>query len=339
MKITLVGDTNLYGRTRPVEAFAAIASSLTGHDVLLGHAEGMFTRDKRELPFKVDWVHSAPETACGFVEAGFDGVSFASNVCADRQAVIDTIVAAQQAGLRFCGIGMNRSEARQALMIEKPAGRVAMLSRTSVFWPPLVPATIDHAGAATVKAHTAYVPARRAAEMPGCPPDIHTWPDAHELDDLRHDITTARSQADWVVLSMHWGVSGSALVQAYQRDIARTAIDAGADVVFGHHPHVIQPIEVYRGRPIFFSLGNFAFDLPKMHGRHREGLVVKLHLRESSIQCAVLPVQRNEKNLIAPLAANDPAWKTMTQFLLDHAEPSLRRGMMLDEQLLRFDGV
>lgn len=98
MKLTLVGDTNLYGRARAVEAFRLIAPLLSGQDVLFGHAEGMFTHDARELPFKKIWHHSPPQTAGGFVEAGFDGVSFASNVCADRQAVADTVQAATRPG-------------------------------------------------------------------------------------------------------------------------------------------------------------------------------------------------------------------------------------------------
>lgn len=68
-----------------------------------------------------------------------------------------------------------------------------------------------------------------------------------------------------VVVSWHWGLSpatgGDGRLVDYQQTLARAAVDAGADLVIGHHPHRLQAIEVYRGKVIFYSLGNFAFDL------------------------------------------------------------------------------
>lgn len=73
------------------------------------------------------------------------------------------------------------------------------------------------------------------------------------------DVAAARGKADYVIVSFHWGREASTTVQAYQRDTAHRAIDAGADVVIGHHPHVLQGVERYRRGIIFYSLGNFAF--------------------------------------------------------------------------------
>jgi poly-gamma-glutamate synthesis protein (capsule biosynthesis protein) len=210
----LVGDTNLQKRARPVEAFARIAPLLSQKEILFGHAEGMFTTRaanaaRTSLLYKERWRHSTPKIATGFVEAGFDGVCFASNVCANRDDVRETIEAGKRAGLAFCGIGENARHARAPLFIEHSEATVALLSRTSVFWPHLVPATEGEPGAATVAAHTAYGPGRRALEMPGAPPIVHTWADPAELELLCSDIAAARSRADHVVLSVHWGVSGS----------------------------------------------------------------------------------------------------------------------------------
>jgi hypothetical protein len=77
------------------------------------------------------------------------------------------------------------------------------------------------------------------------------------------DIKAAWERAEHVIVSMHWGVHfvpGD--LAAYQREYAHAAIDAGASLIVGHHPHVLKGIEVYRGKPIFYSLGNFALDPP-----------------------------------------------------------------------------
>jgi poly-gamma-glutamate synthesis protein (capsule biosynthesis protein) len=73
------------------------------------------------------------------------------------------------------------------------------------------------------------------------------------------DIISARKQADYVIVSFHWGREASGMVQAYQQAAAHSAVDAGADVIIGHHPHVLQGIERYKNGIIFYSLGNFVF--------------------------------------------------------------------------------
>jgi poly-gamma-glutamate synthesis protein (capsule biosynthesis protein) len=75
----------------------------------------------------------------------------------------------------------------------------------------------------------------------------------------RDDIAGARKEADYVVVSFHWGTEGSTIIKPYQVAAAHRAIDAGADVVIGHHPHVLQGIEHYKNGVILYSLGNYAF--------------------------------------------------------------------------------
>lgn len=78
-------------------------------------------------------------------------------------------------------------------------------------------------------------------------------------EQLSKDIAALRKQADIVIASFHWGVELSYRPDAYQRHLAHLAIDSGADLVIGHHPHVLQGLEVYKQRLIAYSLGNFAF--------------------------------------------------------------------------------
>ncbi len=98
------------------------------------------------------------------------------------------------------------------------------------------------------------------SKCPGAEPITIPSPTRAELEAMREDVRALRTKADLVILSCHWGVSSKEEPVAYQKEIAHAAIDAGADMVFGHHPHVVQAGEIYRGKPVFYSLGNFVFD-------------------------------------------------------------------------------
>ena len=90
---------------------------------------------------------------------------------------------------------------------------------------------------------------------------------------MEEEVRRARARADTVVVSFHWGDEYQREPNVWQQTLGRAAIDAGADLVVGHHPHVFQGVEVYRGRPILHSLGNFLFDQPWEHTR--EGLLAE----------------------------------------------------------------
>lgn len=79
-------------------------------------------------------------------------------------------------------------------------------------------------------------------------------------EDLKQEVAALRQQgAELVIFAIHWGAEGSYRVTTFQRELAYAAIDAGVDIVYGSHPHVLQPIEEYNGGVIYFSMGNFSF--------------------------------------------------------------------------------
>src|SRR5205814_3057683 len=92
---------------------------------------------------------------------------------------------------------------------------------------------------------------------PGIPPIVVTWADRDYLADFCDDVRTLRQRADLVVASCHWGLGEEVL--DYMTEIAHAAIEAGADIVVGHGPHYSLPVEIYRGKPIFYGLGSFSF--------------------------------------------------------------------------------
>ena len=111
-----------------------------------------------------------------------------------------------------------------------------------------------------MRAHTVYEAIEH--DQPGTPVRIHTYPHREDLAAMCADIRAAKQQADVVAVSHHWGIHFVPYVLAdYQPDVARAAIDAGADIVLGHHAHILKAVEIYKGKPIFYSLCNFATDL------------------------------------------------------------------------------
>jgi len=104
-----------------------------------------------------------------------------------------------------------------------------------------------------------------------------------EINDLSSAIKTAKQKADIVVVSFHWGEEYQPTQNERQTTLARLAIDAGADIIVGHHPHVVQPLEYYQDKPIFYSLGNFLFD-QLWSEETRKGLIAKIFFRGTKIE-------------------------------------------------------
>jgi len=146
---------------------------------------------------------------------------------------------------------------------------------------------------------------------------VLTTPDPEELGMLQADIEGLRSGADIVVVSFHWGISSSRELTEYQRKVGHAAIDAGAYVIIGHHPHVPQGIEVWKGKPIFYSLGNFVFDWEKMQGRNMEGLLVRVFVRDGKLhRVSFVPTKRNAANNVEILNPSEAPGQETTDMVV-----------------------
>lgn len=307
VELIIAGETNIQNRDDPVSAFANVRPLLDAADIRFLHLEGPLCEPSDDptapdIPHKVRWRHSDPAMVRALVEADIHAVSCASNVSYPRAAARRSAEVLGEAGIPHAGIGADMESARRPAIIERAGLRIGVLSYTSVFWPSEHAAEPGLPGTAVIRAATAYRPGRRALEMPGAPPEVVTWLEDGEADALAADIRALKQTVDLAILSCHWGVSGSPEPVAYQRQIARVAAEAGIDLVLGHHPHVLQPVEFVHGVPIFYSLGNFAFDWPKMHGRHRDGLLLRIQIARGAIgKIRVVPVMRDERNQIAAL--------------------------------------
>ncbi|ATY15420.1 poly-gamma-glutamate biosynthesis protein [Amycolatopsis sp. AA4] len=320
--ITLVlgGDVNLQGRANPETAFQPLSSLLTGADVRFVNLEGPLSGSTgTDIPHKPNWRHSPPEMVAALTAAEIDVVSVANNVTYPPAAAMASLAVLDRAGIAHCGAGANLAEAHAPAILERPGGRIAFLAYTSLCWPVGQEATEDSPGVAVAGAYTSYQPDPRVLDVPGRPPIVHTTPVRRDLELLLADIRRARAEADHVVVSMHWGLPGEELAE-YQVTYAHAIVDAGADLVVGHGPHTVQPVEVYRGRPILYSLGNLVFDWPAMRDRHRDGLLAGCVVGEQ-MRVELVPIRRDEDNECVPLTGAD-ADEALRRFV----ELSARRG-------------
>jgi poly-gamma-glutamate synthesis protein (capsule biosynthesis protein) len=111
-------------------------------------------------------------------------------------------------------------------------------------------------------------------------------------------IQTIRSACDYVVVMAHWGVEYEHEPVAQQQDAAHAFIDAGADVVIGGHPHVVEPLEIYNGHAIFYSLGNFLFD-QGWRPEVKRGLAVEVSFEYNKTRFTLTPVSTYEEVSVA----------------------------------------
>jgi poly-gamma-glutamate synthesis protein (capsule biosynthesis protein) len=201
----------------------------------------------------------------------YDVLSFASNHGSDLgpDVLLETIQVIRDLGIQVIGAGANIVEARKPAFVTKKGLTVGFLSYCSVLRQNYQ-AGETSPGAAPMRAYTHYL---QTDYQPGTAPKILTFPYQEDLDAMLADIRAAKEQCDLLSVSYHWGLHGvKGALAMYQPEVAHKAIDAGADFIIGTHPHRLKAIEVYQGKPIFYSLGNFCFDQPRWvldEGRRR----------------------------------------------------------------------
>ncbi|NKQ51346.1 CapA family protein [Amycolatopsis sp. K13G38] len=253
--IASVGDLIL-DEPDPAFFLAPAAPVLRTADVTIGHVEVPHSTTTAQQSTDVPAPPADPAALGALAAAGFDVVTLAGNHIYDagETGVADTVAHARKAGLVTAGAGANLAEARTPAIVERDGLTVGVLSYNCV-GPRESWATSRKGGCAYVHVLTHY---ELDHASPGGPPKIYTFTDPDTQEAMAEDIRALRQRADVVLVSMHKGVGHTPEVVAmYEGPLARAAIDAGADAVFGHHSHIMRGIEVHRGKPIFHGLGNF----------------------------------------------------------------------------------
>ncbi|MBI4330354.1 MAG: CapA family protein [Chloroflexi bacterium] len=262
VSIYAVGDVCV-NREHPESIFTHTASAIGEADISFCQLEAVYAERGSPQVHSVGRLSAKPKNPsniAGLKFAGFDIVSLAGNHCLDfgYDAFFDTIDNLKGNGFTVIGVGKDLAEARQPAIIEKKGTRIAFLAYNSLV-PEGFQAGVDKPGCAPVRASTLY----EAIEyQPGTPCRILTFANREDLEAVLGDIKKARGSADVVIVSLHAGLHHvPAVIPMYHKEVSHAAIDGGADLVISHHAHILKGIEVYKGKAIFYGLGNFAFDL------------------------------------------------------------------------------
>lgn len=212
-------------------------------DIAFANLEGPVGTAGRRVGSEYSF-HMSPASLAAARDAGFDVVSFANNHVGDyaQAGFEESLNLLRQNTILYAGAGTDYIDATTPRIITVRGLKIGFLATTDV-GPTWMKATAAPAG----------TPATREAESSHAGVVLASDPHLSEI------IADAKAQVDVLVMSFHWGIEYSP-ANARQVSLAHHAIDAGADIVVGAHPHVMQRVETYNGKPIFYSLGNFIFD-------------------------------------------------------------------------------
>jgi poly-gamma-glutamate synthesis protein (capsule biosynthesis protein) len=211
------------------QAFRGISPLLTAADITFGNLEGPFC-GQPPYPAEGMTFRVRPRAIEALTFAGFDVVSVANNHLGDggNACLRFTLSHLESAGIGAAGAGLTYADAHAPAILVRHGIRFAFLAFTYADWNDS--------------------PGSTQPVVPGRNPE-----------NVRRDVAAALTQADVVIVSLHDGAEYTRRVARETMEFARAAIDAGAVLVLGHHPHVPQRIEMYKHGWIFYSLGNFVF--------------------------------------------------------------------------------
>jgi poly-gamma-glutamate synthesis protein (capsule biosynthesis protein) len=248
--------------------FAFVRDVIEKADIAFANLEGPIS-DKGDRKGSIYSFRMDPSAVAGLKDTGFDIVSLANNHMGDygREAFEDTIRRLRKANMAYTGAGWNAKEASQATTIEKNGISLGYLAFSDV-------------GPEWMRAEEAY---SGIALVPRSFSEVGIA----SVESVKKAVADAKKIHDIVVVSFHFGEEYQKEPGERQRSLAYAAIDAGAKIVIGHHPHVIQPIEEYHGGVIAYSLGNFIFD-QYFSQDTMEGMMLEIELAGTEIR-AIIP--------------------------------------------------
>jgi len=244
--------------------FEGTREVLQSGDIVIGNLEAPLTTGGKRYEDK-EYTFKAPiETAAALKDAGFTHLSLANNHMMDYgpEGLTSTLAALDDAGLLYAGAGENIFKARAASITEINGKKIAFLSFSKTYPVEFYAGTEQSGTAPGYKKH------------------------------VTREIKKAREAADIVIVAYHWGGERLEEPRDYQKEFARLSIDSGADVVLGHHPHVLQGVEYYKDGVIFYSLGNFAFG--SYSPSSKESIIARIVLEDDRIsRVEAIPINVN----------------------------------------------
>ncbi len=276
-EITLVavGDIMLAHRLKPfIEEYgSAYPYKYTAYifkeaDISFANLESPLSTEGEPIPDKEYTFRAHPQVAEGLKEVGFDVLSLANNHILDygKGALFETIEVLDSRMIFHIGAGRNIQEAREPAMVKVKSRRFGFLAYSNTlpkeFW-----AEEDKPG-------TAY----------------------GKFSRVKEDVKELKEKVDFLIVSFHWGNEEEIAPQEYQRNLAHLAIDQGADIILGHHPHILSGIETYGNGVIIYSLGNFAFG--SYSEKVKESAIFRFHFSKDKLQkLEIIPISVYNKRV------------------------------------------
>jgi poly-gamma-glutamate capsule biosynthesis protein CapA/YwtB (metallophosphatase superfamily) len=256
--------------------FLRINGQLKEADIIFGNLEGPIS-DEGEKPDKISSFEMSPKAIEGLSYAGFNVLSVANNHTSDYgpKAFEDTLLKLKKAGIDFTGGGQDEAAAKTPLIREINGTKFSFL---------------------------AYNENCTSSEKAGITTPGINCLTVDDLESFKKDVSQAKQSADIVIVSLHYGKEFTQTLSQFQVDFSKAAIDAGADLVIGHHPHVVQKYEQYKDKYIFYSLGNFVFD-EDFSEETMQGLMVKTVVENKKIKSVELIKTQINNSLQVELAS------------------------------------
>ena len=210
-----------------------LRETIAESDIFMANLEFPFSERGTQAADKQFTFRVSPSRVSILQEIGPEIVTVANNHALDygTDALLDTCDTLDSAGILHVGAGKNLEEAKQPQIIEKNGKKIGFLGASRVF---------PTGGWAAGPSH----------------PGMFS---AYDTASVVQEIQKVKKECDYLVVYVHWGIERNTQPEAYQREMGHQYIDAGADLVVGSHPHVLQGIEPYHGKWILYSLGNFVF--------------------------------------------------------------------------------
>jgi poly-gamma-glutamate capsule biosynthesis protein CapA/YwtB (metallophosphatase superfamily) len=248
-------------------SFRDLRGLLAAGDIVAGNCEGAYSDEPAPAPSHKHMMVSPAERGGMLGEAGFDVLSLANNHMIDGgyAGLYDTRALLNGQGVATMGAGENLAAALTPAIVERGGVRVAFLGFCSVF-PVGYEARPGRPGIAAVRVRTRYDDPDPNFWEPGIDPVISAEPFPEDLARYTETIAAVKQQADVVLVLNHWGYSSRLeILQDYELQLARAAIDSGADSVLCCHHHSLRGIEFRGGKPIFYGLGTLIHHLTTLY--------------------------------------------------------------------------
>jgi len=274
---------------------------LTAADLCFMNCEMPLTRRGQRVE-KTASLRSDPIVASDLARLGIDVVTLANNHMLDYgyDGLFDTLSTIDSVGIGRVGAGATREEALRPHYVSVNGRRLALFGVAATL-PPGFAAGVDRPGIAPIRVTFSFaVDPNLMAEQPGTAPWVHTQAVIEDVEQIADLIRRAKQEADYVIVAVHWGLTRrratpyQGMIADYQGPLGRAFIDAGADMILGNHSHNLHGVEVYQGKPIFYSLGNFIFHHPRDY-MEPESVIVAADLNGSTLHIELVPVLVNDE--------------------------------------------